>query len=247
MGQRQSSALTAAADAKPLHTFAEIHAFAVAQHGSSQAVEERLQHYWAIPKTADELAAMDDAEALSAIAKTIFQAGFSWKVVEQKWPEISQAMDDFNPYAVAMWPDERLEALLQDRRVIRHYTKLQAIRENAQWLLEVAGEHGSFCQWLAAWPREQLVELVLVCRKQGSRLGGNSAFLALRRMGKDSFVMTPDVVRALQREQVIDPQASNPVNTKAGLYAAQNAFNVWQAQSGRGLQDISRILAMTVA
>lgn len=230
--------------------FKHIMANAVAQQGSAAEVERRLCQYWPTPLTEAELVVLDDQVALAAIAKTIFSAGFSWKVVELKWGEILQAMDGLDPYAVAMWPDERLDSLMNDTRVIRHYTKLSAIRSNAQWLLELVEAHGSVGQFLAPYQQTkkgQLIELFWLFKREGAHLGGKSGSLALRRMGVDSFVLTPDVIRALQREDVLDPKATNEANTKRGQLAAQQAFYDWQQQSGRTYQDISRILALTVA
>lgn len=231
-----------------LRAFELIYANAVAQLGSETELKERLTYYWAQPKSPSELAALADSEALSAMAKSIFQAGFSWRVVEQKWPDIHAAMDAFDPFAVAMWPDERIDRLMSDKRVIRYYAKLLAIRDNAQWILEVAEANGSFGQWLVAQQAAGVsqAEMFWVLKQQGSRLGGMTGPLALRRMGYDCYIVTKDVIRALQREAVLDIDQGNPGNSKKALYSCQQAFDVWHQQSGRSYQDISRILAHTV-
>lgn len=41
-------------------------------------------------------------------------------------------------------------------------------------------------------------------KKRGSRLGGSTGQIALRFMGKESFILTGDVVNALIRESVIE-------------------------------------------
>ncbi len=61
-------------------------------------------------------------------------------------------------------------------------------------------------------------------------------------MGRDGFLMSPDVVRRLELEGVI---ASAPTSKRA-MDAAQAAFNAWQAQSGRSFSEISRVLALSV-
>jgi 3-methyladenine DNA glycosylase Tag len=61
-------------------------------------------------------------------------------------------------------------------------------------------------------------------------------------MGKDSFILSRDVVAALIREGVVD----RPPSSKRDLAAVQDAFNRWMDESGRGLTQISRTLAMSV-
>ena len=82
-----------------------------------------------------------------------------------------------------------------------------------------------------------------VLKRRGSRLGGSSGPFFLRSMGKDTPILTTDVVRALRDQGVVE--AKNPTSRKA-LSAIQEAFNVWREQSGRSLSEISKILASSV-
>ena len=70
--------------------------------------------------------------------------------------------------------DEALEALLGDRRLIRHWGKLKSVRDNAAAMIGVAEEHGSFGAWLADWPGTNIVELWETLAKRFSQMGGNS-------------------------------------------------------------------------
>ncbi|MDJ0613747.1 MAG: hypothetical protein QNJ29_08710 [Rhizobiaceae bacterium] len=78
--------------------------------------------------------------------------------------------------------------------------------------------------------------------KHGSGLGGNTGQYFLRMMGKDSFILSRDVTARLIAEGIVD---KNPISKKA-LTQVQQAFNTWMDQSGRGLTEISRVLAMSV-
>lgn len=78
----------------------------------------------------------------------MFQAGISWKVVEDKWPDIRQAFQDFEPTAVANFTEEDLDALTNDRRVIRNRRKLEATVENARLMTKLAERHGDFRNYL---------------------------------------------------------------------------------------------------
>jgi 3-methyladenine DNA glycosylase Tag len=84
------------------------------------------------------------ADYLEIMSKSVFQSGISWRVVESKWPGVREAMREFDPQTVAMLGEPELDELAQDSRMIRHRRKLSAISANAQRILELEEEHGSF-------------------------------------------------------------------------------------------------------
>ena len=61
-------------------------------------------------------------------------------------------------------------------------------------------------------------------------------------MGKDGYILSSDVVARLKAEGIVD----KPPSSKRDLAATQSAFNAWAEQSGRGLTQISQILAFSV-
>lgn len=54
---------------------------------------------------------------------------------------------------------EHLERLMQDARIIRHLGKLKSVPRNAQLILDVAHEKGSFGALVADWPVTEIVGL----------------------------------------------------------------------------------------
>ncbi|HLD92588.1 MAG TPA: DNA-3-methyladenine glycosylase I [Anaerolineales bacterium] len=85
---------------------------------------------------------------LEIMSKAVFQSGISWKVVENKWPGIREAFDNFDVQQVADYDERDFQRLSQDRRVIRNYRKLVAIAHNARKILELNEEHGSFQKYI---------------------------------------------------------------------------------------------------
>ncbi len=85
---------------------------------------------------------------LEVMSKAIFQSGMSWKVVESKWTGIKEAFQGFDVQQVANLSVFELEELAQDKRVIRNRRKLAAIAGNAQKMIDLDGEHGSFQKYL---------------------------------------------------------------------------------------------------
>ena len=109
-------------------------------------------------------------------------------------------------------------------------------------LQDLAAAHGSAGRVFADWPSETFVDLLDLLKTRGARLGGLAGGLALRSLGRDSYLLSTDVVTALKREGVID---GSPGSRRSGQ-AIQAAFNAWMSESGRGLSQISRVLALTV-
>jgi DNA-3-methyladenine glycosylase I len=87
---------------------------------------------------------------LEVMSKAVFQSGMSWKVVESKWETTREAFQDFEVGKVANMDERDLDLLVEDTRVIRNYRKLAAIIENAQRMIELEKEFGTFKKYLQA-------------------------------------------------------------------------------------------------
>lgn len=85
---------------------------------------------------------------LETMSKVVFQSGMSWKLIENKWPGIREAFDNFDIQKVADYDERDIERLSQDTRVIRNYKKLVAIGGNARQILALDKEHGGFQKYL---------------------------------------------------------------------------------------------------
>ena len=194
-----------------------------------------------VPKTARQLSRTGDDRFLSAMAKQVFRSGFVWRVVEQKWPHFEQVFHGFDPTLVASMDDGDVHDLMQDEGVIRNLKKLQSVVANAHYVEDCAARHGSFAKMVSTWPGSDIVGLWLELKRNGSRLGGNTGPMMLRFCGKDTFILTDDVVKTLVEEGVVDKA---PTSKKA-LLATQEAFNIWAEESGRPLCQVSRILALS--
>jgi 3-methyladenine DNA glycosylase Tag len=176
------------------------------------------------------------------MTKAVFRSGFVWKIIENKWPGFEEAFEGFDTMSCAMLSDEDLEVLSQDTRIVRNAKKIGAVRGNAQFVRDVKGSHGGFGAYLAAWPEDDIVGLWAELKRRGERLGGNTGPYFLRFIGKDTFMLSADVVAALVGMGIVDKA---PTSKKA-LAAVQDAFNQWREQSGRPLCQISRVLACSV-
>ena len=218
--------------------FSKLYDLAASRKGGEAALEKQISK----PKSTAALAKIPDDRWLSAMAKAVFRAGFNWKVVENKWEGTEAAFDAFDPHAVAFMSDDDLDVLVKDERIIRHWKKLKAIRANAQYVVDLGAEHGSAAKYFAHYPTTEYIGLLADLKKRASFLGGTTGQYFLREMGKDSFILSRDVVAALKREKVFDGTPTS----KSSLSAIQAAFNQWVDDGGKTLTRVSRVLAFTV-
>jgi 3-methyladenine DNA glycosylase Tag len=117
------------------------------------------------------------------MSKAVFQTGISWKVVESKWPQLREAMRNFDIDAVATLSADDLEELAQDTRVIRNRRKLAAIVHNAQQIIDLDEEHDGFENYLRSQDSFEL--RVKDMRKQFKFMGNMGCYYFLYVVGED--------------------------------------------------------------
>lgn len=223
--------------AKGSSQFDAIYERAAQRKGGSEALEAMLSK----PRTPRGLKRITDDRYLSEMTACVFRSGFVWRIIENKWPAFEEVFHEFDTMACAMLGDEELEHITQDARIVRHAKKITAVRNNALFIREIKDQHGSFGSWIADWPVTDIVGLWAEMKKRGDRLGGQTGRYFLRFMGKDTPVLSRDVVRALIDAGVVEKE---PTSKKA-LNQMQLAMNDWMEASGRSLTEISRILAFS--
>lgn len=212
---------------------------AIIQHGSIQAIEEKLP----APLSNKALTAIKDDRYLAEMTACVFRAGFVWRIITLKWEGFETVFNNFLPIWVASRSPEEIEDMASDARIVRNLTKVKSVQENALFILDIQREHGSFGKFLAEWPEGNIVGLWTYLKKHGNRLGGNSGQYFLRFMGKDTFILSRDVCTALCAEGIVD---KTQITNQRDLAAVQAAFNEMRAESGRSLSELSMILALSI-
>lgn len=212
---------------------------AIIQHGSLQAIEERLPR----PLSAAELISIKDDRYLAEMAACVFRAGFVWRIIKLKWDGFETVFNNFLPIWVASRSPEDIENMASDTRIVRHLTKVKSVQENALFILDIQREFGSFGRFLADWPEDNIVGLWAYLKKHGNRLGGNSGQYFLRFIGKDTVVLSRDVCTALCAEGIVD---KTNITSQRDLAAIQAAFNEMRSESGRSLSELSMLLALSM-
>lgn len=173
-----------------MRKYDDLLAMAAEKMGSFGAVLDAIDR----PKPIEELATIPDDRWLAMMTKCVFRAGFNWKVIERKWDGFEAAFHAFSVSRCAMMDDAWLDELVSDTRIVWNGQKIPSVQANAAVVSDRAAKAGSFGKVAAEWPASDHVGLIEVQKKEGSHLGGTTGQYFLCNMGKDSFVLTRDVV-----------------------------------------------------
>ncbi|MDO6479621.1 DNA-3-methyladenine glycosylase I [Shimia thalassica] len=218
-----------------MRSFQDLYDIAADRKGGPEALEAM------IPKPDPNVSQLPEDRWLSLFTKGVFQAGFSWKVIEAKWEGFEEAFHGFDVDRCAFLHGEDMDRLMSNAAIVRNGPKIRTVIENAHFLQGLRADGGAG-KVIGDWPSEDFIGLLEMLKKNGSRLGGMTGQYAMRFAGRDAFILSRDVSARLIAEGVID----KPATSKTAMKAVQGAFNTWMQQSGRGLTEVSRVLAFTV-
>lgn len=90
----------------------------------------------------------DDNALFERLVLEINQAGLSWETILKKKANFQRAYDGFDIDRVAKYTDRDRARLLADAGIIRNRLKVNAAIENAQRIVALRKEYGSFKGWL---------------------------------------------------------------------------------------------------
>lgn len=97
--------------------------------------------YWGTPLH-------DDRELYAKLVLDLNQAGLSWNTILNKMENFYAAFDNFDIAKVAQYDDSKRAELMQNAGIIRNTLKINAAIVNAQKVLEIQQEFGSFDNYL---------------------------------------------------------------------------------------------------
>lgn len=225
----------------PLTPFSKIQQLAAERKGGEAALDKLVQEHK--PLSSKQLAKLTDDRYLAMMTRCVFQAGFNWKVIEHKWKGFEEAFHGFNPKGLAHLSPEKWDNYTTDKRIVRNAIKIKSVLDNAHFVWQTAETHGSFGKVFAAWEPADQIGLMAWLNKEGSRLGGSTAQYFIRFIGKDSFILSQDLIARLQASGV---GITSKPTSKRDLKLVQDAFNEWHQQTGLCYTYLSRIAAMSI-
>lgn len=90
----------------------------------------------------------DDNELFCRLVMEINQAGLSWHTILVKEKNFRNAYSNFDIKKVAKYSEKDFERLMNDAGIIRNRLKINSAIYNAQQILLIQKEYGSFRNWL---------------------------------------------------------------------------------------------------
>jgi DNA-3-methyladenine glycosylase I len=114
----------------------------------------------------------DDSELFCRLILEINQAGLSWTTILKKQDNFRLAYSQFDIQTVAAYGEEDVQRLLSDGGIIRNKLKVRAAVNNAQVLVKIIDEFGSFEAWLAANHPKSKEEWTKLFKKTFTFVGG---------------------------------------------------------------------------
>jgi 3-methyladenine DNA glycosylase Tag len=121
----------------------------------------------------------DENGYFEQMTKAIFQAGFSWQVVNDKWPDFQRAFDGFKVDRVAAYGPEDVDRLLSDPGIVRNGRKIEATIANAVQFQAIRREFGSFAGYLRSLDALPYRERQKALSKRFKNLGRTGVFVFL--------------------------------------------------------------------
>lgn len=114
----------------------------------------------------------DDNELFGRLILEMNQAGLSWTTILNKQANFRRAYDQFTISQIAAYTDNDRQRLLQDAGIIRNRLKIEATIHNAQVVMQLQKEFGSFKNWLNRYLSFTKAEWTKLFKKNFKFTGG---------------------------------------------------------------------------
>ena len=106
---------------------------------------------WGVPQH-------DDQRLFAKLCLDIMQAGLTWRLILYKQENFEKAFDDFHIETVAGYDETKFNELMQDTGIVRNRLKIRAIINNAQRVLEIQREFGSFDNYIWSFTKGKVIK-----------------------------------------------------------------------------------------
>lgn len=113
----------------------------------------------------------DDNELFGRLILEINQAGLSWDIILKREEHFRRAFDNFNIDRIAQYTPSVIDQLMTNEGIIRHRKKIEAVVYNANQVIALRTEHGSFFAWLESIETKNTEEWVKLFKKNFKFVG----------------------------------------------------------------------------
>ena len=109
--------------------------------GDDDLYQQYHDREWGVP-------AHDERDLFEFLCLEGAQAGLSWITILRKRDNYRRAFDNFDAHKIARYPDEKIQALLQDPGIVRNRLKVNGFVKNARAYLELLEQGSTLDQYL---------------------------------------------------------------------------------------------------
>ena len=120
------------------------------------------------------------------MSKAVFNAGFSYQVVNNKWEDIKEVFYDFEPKIISNWTVDEISKALNSPKIIRNSRKITIIVSNANVFLDLLNKYKTFENYLKSFRDKPYEEKQKILSKQFKWLGPTGAHFFLWSIGEDA-------------------------------------------------------------
>jgi len=113
----------------------------------------------------------DDFELFGRLILEINQAGLSWDTILKKQSTFYEAYDAYDYHKIAAYEQQKIDELLSNPGIIRNRLKVNAAIHNAQKIIELNQQFGSFKNWIESQNAKSLDEWVKIFKKNFKFVG----------------------------------------------------------------------------
>ncbi|MGB1175139.1 MAG: DNA-3-methyladenine glycosylase I, partial [Luminiphilus sp.] len=111
----------------PQPSYTNLYDVACLRKGGSDVVESLLPTV----ATKAQLSGLGSDRYLAEFTRKVFQSGFVWRIVNNKWPHFEEVFWGFDIERLLMMPDDMLERKASDPGIIRNFSKVKTVLDNA--------------------------------------------------------------------------------------------------------------------
>lgn len=127
----------------------------------------------------------DDRTYFENLTRIVFEAGMSWRIIANKWPNFPPAFSGFDIDRVAAYGAEDIKRLNGDASIIRNKRKILATLHNAREFQRIRRDYGSFKAWLESLDKSNNYDMVVkTLRSRMKRVGPGTAHIFLWSVGE---------------------------------------------------------------
>lgn len=124
-----------------------------------------------------------DSVLFERLTHEIFQAGLSWEIILKKKEAFAQAFHGFDVPTVAAFGPEEIEILMRNAGIIRNRRKIDATIYNANQVLQLISEYGSFKAWIDSNHPHNIEDWIKIFKQKFKFMGKEVVTTFLQSLG----------------------------------------------------------------